>query len=181
LWRVWCFWWSIRSFVSCATPHKLLNRILWNLIDGKDIYSWAYYQKILIIWVSPFEHRIVLLTHLVSTTPPKQQKRISWNLVGIKYTMSSGEVNNPLTSDFFYFLAHLSWKLKWAFLIARCPASVCLSVRLSVRLSVCKLLYFRLLLQNHWANFNQTWLKSSLGQGDSSLFKWRAMPFSKGR
>jgi hypothetical protein len=38
-------------------------------------------------------------------------------------------------------------------------------VRLSVRLSVCKLLHFRLLLQNHWANFNQTWHKSSLGEG----------------
>ena len=40
-----------------------------------------------------------------------------------------------------------------------------------VRLSVCKLLYFRLLLQNRWTNFNQTWHKSSLGKGDSSLFK----------
>jgi hypothetical protein len=30
------------------------------------------------------------------------------------------------------FLAHLSWKLKWTFLIARFPSSVCLSVRLSV-------------------------------------------------
>ena len=28
-----------------------------------------------------------------------------------------------------------------------------------------------LLLQNHWANFNQTWHKASLGEGDSSLFK----------
>jgi hypothetical protein len=35
-----------------------------------------------------------------------------------------------------------------------------------VRLSVCKLLHFRLLLQNHWTNFNQTWHKSSLGEGD---------------
>jgi hypothetical protein len=30
-----------------------------------------------------------------------------------------------------------------------------------------------LLLQNHSANFNQTWYKSSLGRGDSSLFIWR--------
>jgi hypothetical protein len=30
-----------------------------------------------------------------------------------------------------------------------------------VRLSVCELLHFRLLLQNHWTNFNQTWHKSS--------------------
>jgi hypothetical protein len=32
-------------------------------------------------------------------------------------------------------------------------------------LSVCKLLHFQLLLQNHWANFNLTWHKSSLGEG----------------
>jgi hypothetical protein len=69
-----------------------------------------------------------------------------------------------------FFLAHLSWKLKWAFLITGCPSSV----YLSIRLSVCKLLHFRLLLQNHWTNFNQTWYKSSLGGGgDSSLFKGR--------
>jgi hypothetical protein len=55
----------------------------------------------------------------------------------------------------FSFLAHLSWKLKWAILTARCLSSV--------RLTVCKLLNFRL-LQNHWANFNQTWHKSSLGE-----------------
>ena len=38
-----------------------------------------------------------------------------------------------------------------------------------------------LLLQNHWANFNQTWHKASLGEGNSSLFYWRALPFFKGR
>ena len=41
---------------------------------------------------------------------------------------------------------------------------VCLFVCLSVHL-------FHILLQNHWANFNQTWHKASLGEGDSSLFK----------
>ena len=86
------------------------------------------------------------------------------------------------------FLAHLSWKLKWAFLITCRPASVCPSVRLSVRLSVClsvclsvNFSHFHLLLHNHWANFNQTWHKASLGKGDSSLFKWRAPPFSNGK
>jgi hypothetical protein len=57
----------------------------------------------------------------------------------------------------FVFLAHLSWKLKWAFLIARCP-SVCPSANFN--------LHFGLLLQNHWTNFDQTWHKSSLGKGD---------------
>ena len=65
---------------------------------------------------------------------------------------------------------------------------VCLSVRLSVRPSVrpsvclsVNFSHFHLLLFNHWANFTQTWHKASLGEGDSSLFKWRATPFSKGR
>ena len=51
---------------------------------------------------------------------------------------------------------------------------VCLSVRLSVHPSVClsvNFSLFYLLLQNHLANFNQTWHKVSLGEGDSSLFK----------
>jgi hypothetical protein len=43
------------------------------------------------------------------------------------------------------------------------PSSVCLFVCLSL----CKLLHFRLLLQNYWANTNQTWHKSFLGEGDS--------------
>ena len=33
-----------------------------------------------------------------------------------------------------------------------------------------KYLHFRL-LQNRWTNFNQTWHKSSLGEGDSELYK----------
>ena len=70
------------------------------------------------------------------------------------------------------FLAHLSWILKWAFLIAFCRASVCLSVNFS---------YFQLLLKNYWANFNQTWHNASTGEGDSSLLKWRApRPFLRG-
>ena len=51
---------------------------------------------------------------------------------------------------------------------------VCLSVHPSVRPSVClsvNFSHFHLLLQNDWANFNQTWHKVSLGEGDSSLFK----------
>ena len=36
-------------------------------------------------------------------------------------------------------------------------------------------------LQNQWANFNQTWPKISLGEGNSNLFKWRAPSLSRGR
>ena len=34
------------------------------------------------------------------------------------------------------------------------------------------------ILQNHCANINQTWHKASLGEGDSSLCKWRTNKFS---
>ena len=33
-------------------------------------------------------------------------------------------------------------------------------------------LLFCLLLNNHWANFNQTWYKASLSEGNSNMFKW---------
>ena len=37
------------------------------------------------------------------------------------------------------------------------------------------------LFKNHWATFNQTWHKASLGDRDSNVSKWRVMPFFKGR
>jgi hypothetical protein len=40
---------------------------------------------------------------------------------------------------------------------------------------------FKNILHNHWANFNQTWHKASLRDGDSELYKWRTIPFPKGR
>ena len=55
-----------------------------------------------------------------------------------------------------------------------CPLSVVVIV-------VVNFSHFHLLLQNHRANFNQTWQKASLGKGDSSLCKWRAPFFSLGR
>jgi hypothetical protein len=46
-------------------------------------------------------------------------------------------IHSGLRSGFMSFLAHLSWKLKWAILIAGGPSSVRPSDRLSVRLTVC--------------------------------------------
>ena len=37
---------------------------------------------------------------------------------------------------------------------------------------------FKNLLQNQRANFNQSWHNASLGEKDSSLFKWRTIHFS---
>jgi hypothetical protein len=85
-------------------------------------------------------------------------REVGINVLGIFYTLLWVRLCISCNNVALYpFLAHLSWKLKWAILIACCPSSICLSVR--------KLLHFRLLLQNHWANFNQTWHKSSLGEG----------------
>ena len=125
---------------------------------------------------------------------------------------------HPIKKEFqFWFLAHLSWKLKWAFLIACHPSSEIAKIHLqnfnqkkhtsiSTKLAtmhpwvkghqVCSnegpcpfpsgdyyeiakniLTNFKnLLLQNHWANFNQSWHKAF----DSSLFKWRAPNFPRG-
>jgi hypothetical protein len=33
--------------------------------------------------------------------------------------------------------------------------------------------HLKIFSRNNWANFNQTWHKSSLGEGDSSFFKER--------
>ena len=75
------------------------------------------------------------------------------------------------------FSPHLSRTLKWAFLITICL----LSVVVVVGVVVVNFSHFHLILQNQWANFNQTWHKGSLGDRDSSMFKWRGTPFSKGR
>ena len=37
------------------------------------------------------------------------------------------------------------------------------------------------LLKNHWTNSNQTCHNAFFGEGDSKLFKWRALPISKWR
>ena len=129
-----------------------------------------------------------------------------------------------LTSNLGPFLAHLSRRLKWTFLITICPFSVFVVVVnfshfhlllqnhwANFNQTVHKLslgegiqVYSKMkgpalfqgqiitklrknidnrlnLLQNHWANFSQTWHKSSLTEVDSILFKWRALLFSKGR
>ena len=81
---------------------------------------------------------------------------------------------SPMVFGWIWFLAHLSLRLKWAFLITICQLSVVVVV-------VVNFSYFHLLLQNHRANFNQTLHNASLGKWDSNSFTWRAPPFSKGR
>ena len=53
-----------------------------------------------------------------------------------------------------------------------CPLSVVVDIGVVV-VVVVNFSHIHILLQNHWANFNQTWYKVSLSEWDSSLFKWR--------
>jgi hypothetical protein len=56
--------------------------------------------------------------------------------LSLDYTRGLIENSECFINHCFGFLAHLSWKLKWAFLIAGCPSSVCPSIRLSVYPSI---------------------------------------------
>ena len=82
------------------------------------------------------------------------------------------------------FLAHLSRRLEWAIAVRFRPSSVvrrpsCVVRRASSvvrRPSSVNFLHFHLLLENAWLDFNQTWQESSLGVGDSKLFKYYVWP-----
>jgi hypothetical protein len=76
----------------------------------------------------------------------------------------------PIHSHFVFSSSELKAQVSFSdrLLSVVCPFVWCLSVRL---------LHFQLLLQNRWANFNQSWHKSSLGKEDLELYKWRTTPF----
>ena len=107
------------------------------------------------------------------------QEKVLWNL---------DLVNHHVVWLFFITLyCHdKSWKfmffnhfiLSLYFLIKICQLSIVVVVFVVV---IVNFSHFHLLLQNHWTNFNQTWHKASLGQGESRMFKWSARRFSKGR
>ena len=82
---------------------------------------------------------------------------------------------------------------KKAFLIKICPLSIVVVVLVVVIVVVVVVVNFNnyQIAKIHWgnkknlplnnkANFNQTWHKASLGDGDSGLFKWRARASLKG-
>ena len=83
--------------------------------------------------------------------------------------------NIKLNPYFFFLFPKYLIHFKRAFLIKICPLSVVVVVVVVVNCS-----NLHLLLQNHWTNSNQTCHKSCLDDEKSSLFKWRAPPFSKG-
>ena len=75
-------------------------------------------------------------------------------------------------SQWTWFLVHLCRKLKCTIVIMRCPSSV-----------VVNFSYFRLLLWNHWTEFNETWQEAriqrplpSLCFGPIGITKWPPWP-----
>ena len=64
-------------------------------------------------------------------------------------------------SQWTWFLVHLCWKLKCTIVIMRCPSSV-----------VVNFSYFRLLLWNHWTEFNETWQEARIQRPLPSLCFW---------
>ena len=82
------------------------------------------------------------------------------HMFGLSYFQPKNNTEKLLFSYFWVispFLAHLSRRLKWAFLITISPVSVVVVVVVVVQIS-----QYHLLLQNHWANLihtNYPWLK----------------------
>ena len=83
------------------------------------------------------------------------------------------------------FLTHLSLRLKSAFLIKICPLSVVVIVIVVVVVVVVGVVVnshiFIIFFRTTGLISGLTWHKTSLGEGGSSLYKWRAPTFSKGR
>ena len=79
-----------------------------------------------------------------------------------------------------FFVAHLRWKFKWAFLIACCPSSVCLSLRPSDPLSWCKLFTFSSSSPEPLGQFQPNLAQSILGGRGFKFFKMKCHTLSKG-
>ena len=94
----------------------------------------------------------------------------------------SNEVKNSGSFCLHQFWAHRAESSrKFFWLPVVCHPSIHLFILLSVHMSVCKLFTFSSSSQEPIGQFNQTWHKAFVGKGDSSLFKCRATPFSRGR
>ena len=91
---------------------------------------------------------------------------VLWKLNNHKRKIHFTENKNCFNNLFSLFLlAHPSRRLEWAIAVRFRPSCV---VR---RPSSVNFLHFHLLLENACLDFNQTWQESSLGVGDSKLFK----------
>ena len=168
----------LSSFL-CPSHLIYIRSVLFELYKNRDSYRFHNLANLTdIIERLLSEKNICLLKTVVKTNGNAFCKKIWWRGF-VFHTLRTFLIDIKLYR--IMFLAHLSRRLKWAFLIKICPLSVVVVVVVTVVIVVVNFSHFHLLPQNQWTNFNQTWHKASLGEGDSSLFKWRAQPFSKGR
>ena len=116
-------------------------------------------------------------TFLPILPSPKNQSFVNL-FSSMKQKASSSSSSKWQGKDFIVvgFLVHLNRRLKWVFLITICMLSVVVFVVVIVVGVVVNFSHFCLLPQNHWASYNQS-CKTFLGDGVSSLFKWRATSF----
>ena len=119
-------------------------------------------------------HLISILQHccrISNKFTPHYSVVFSWPEVNASFSDPCHQSVSPSVCKLF---SSPELKAHGSFVIKICPLSVVVVVVIAVINSS----YFHLFLQNHWANFNQTWYKAALGAGDSSLFKWSAVSFS---
>ena len=87
----------------------------------------------------------------------------SWLHVCLFFNGLLASPKNPNQMELVFSSPELKAKVSFS---DRLSSGICLSVCPSV----CKLFLFST-SSHHWVNFNQTWHKACLGEGDSSLFK----------
>jgi hypothetical protein len=118
------------------------KKSLWTINKPHFLLTWA--EKL--IWaplitccplfISRLSHFLLLLQNNLAnfnqTLYNSSLKRIHFCSNEGKHPPKGDTCNSKWIEIPEQFLAHLSWKLKWAILIARCPSSVCPSVRPSV-------------------------------------------------
>ena len=95
-------------------------------------------------------HTCALFSNVYHTWNSRARTR-EWMVIKVKHN-----IFNRLS--IWGMLAHLSRRLEWAIAVRFRPSCV-------------NCLYFHLLLDNAWLDFNQTWQESSLGIGDSKLIQ----------
>ena len=109
-----------------------------------------------------------MLIHLI--------KNVTYMLITLCYLFFMCEEYPSISKN-----VHLSRRLNWAFRIKICPLSIIVIVIVVVSVGIGEnFSHFYLLLQNHWTNFNQD-TKHPWVKGIQFFFKWRALPFFKGR
>jgi hypothetical protein len=102
--------------------HVFIREILANMTQVSDVAPGPL-VKILLADRKSMIRSVLKVVYFLC----KKKMRTVWGIIFFIHMHNYLWCHSPLP-----FLVHLSWKLKWAILIARCPSSVCLSVRLSV-------------------------------------------------